>query len=104
MVKDILNQIGIPFKKTRFLKVPSTSYIVYLHDCNSRGADIKNLIKENNITLELYSYSQDEVSQKLIEDTLDNRGLEYKKQSSYWIDSEQIYQTVYEFDYITKGE
>lgn len=104
MVKDILNQIGIPFKKTRFLKAPSTSYIVYMHDCNSRGADIKNLIKENDITLELYSYSQDEDSQRKIENALDERGIEYKKQSSYWIETEQIYQTVYDFSYITKGK
>ena len=102
MVKDILNQIGIPFKKTRFLKAPSTSYIVYMHDCNSRGADIKNIIKENDITLELYSYSQDEDSQRKIENALDERGIEYKKQSSYWIETEQIYQTVYDFSYITK--
>lgn len=104
MVKDILNQIGIPFKKTRFLKAPSTSYIVYMHDCNSRGADIKNIIKENDITLELYSYSQDEDSQRKIENALDERGIEYKKQSSYWIETEQIYQTVYDFSYITKGK
>lgn len=104
MVKDILNNLNIPYKKTRFLKAPSSSYIVYLHDQVSRGADIKNLIKENDITLELYSYSQDEDSHRKIENALDERGIEYKKQSSYWIETEQIYQTVYDFSYITKGK
>lgn len=102
MVKDILNTIDIPYKQTRFLKPPSQSYIVYLHDFEVRGADHKNLIKENDITLELYSYSKDEKSELLIEDELNERNIEYKKQNSYWIESEQLYQTIYEFNYIEK--
>lgn len=102
MVKEILNAIGIPYKQTRFLKAPSQSYIIYLHDYKVRGADHKNLIKENDITLELYSYSKDEKSESLIEDELNERNIEYKKQSPYWIDSEQLYQTIYEFNYIEK--
>lgn len=102
MVKDILNAIGIKYKQTRFLKAPSQSYIVYLHDYEVRGADHKNLIRENDITLELYSYSIDEQSESLIEYELNKRNIEYKKQNSYWIDSEQLYQTIYEFNYIEK--
>lgn len=104
MVKEILDSIGIPYRKTRFLKAPSETFLIYFHDYESRGADLKNCIRENDITLELYSYSKDEKSELLIEQELEKRNIEYKKQSSYWIETEQMYQTVYEFSYITKGE
>lgn len=103
MVKEILNAVGVPYKKSRFLKPPRNTYAVYLDDIQRRGADKKNLIKDHNVTIEVYSEKIDENIEILLEKELDNRVLQYEKQDWYFIKSEQLFQLVYEFSYIEKG-
>lgn len=106
MVKQILTEAGFvenkTFKETRFLSPPKTTYAVYLDSFTRRGADDLNLIREHSYTIELYAYKSDPVAETNIEKTLDTLGIEYEKQSRYWLDSEQLYQTIYNFDYIEK--
>lgn len=104
MVKDILNAINIPYKKSRFLKPPKTTYAVYLDDQSRRGADNKNCITEHAITIEIYASKIDESVEKLIEKELDERNIFYDKQDWFYIDKELLFQLVYEFSYIEKGE
>ena len=103
MVNEILSAVGVPFKKTRFLKPPKVTYAVYLDDYSRRAADEKNLIKEHDVTIEIYSEKIDEEVEEKIENALDQRVLEYQKQDWYYIKSEQLFQLIYEFSYIEKG-
>lgn len=103
MVKEILTAVGVPYKRTRFLKPPKDTYIVYLDDVLRRGADEKNLIKEHSITIEIYSEKIDQEVEEKIEKEFDNRVAEYQKQDWYYIKSEQLFQLIYEFSYIEKG-
>ena len=103
MVKDILNAINIPYRKSRFLKPPKSTYAVYMDDCFRRGADTKNLIKEHDVTIEIYAEKIDNEIEEKIESELDSRVLEFTKQDWYYIKSEQLFQLVYEFSYIEKG-
>lgn len=108
MVNKILTGAGFvlnkTYKETRFLNPPTTSYVVYTAARDVRGADYLNLIVEHDITIELYQYAPDPESEKSIENQFDLNGIEYTKQPRYWIQEAQLYQVIYEFSFITKGE
>lgn len=106
MVKQILTESGFKegktFKETRFLKPPKSNYAIYLDSYNTRGADGLNLLKEHDITIELYSNKPAPADEMNIENALNTRGIEYEKQERYWLESEQLYQTLYTFTYFEK--
>ena len=106
MVKNILTEAGFEinktFKETRFLKPPKTSYCIYLDNFTRRGGDSVNLIKDHDYTIELYSYTIDLEAENNIEQSLDIYGFEYDKSERFWLDSEQLYQIIYTFNYIEK--
>lgn len=102
MIESILNELNIKNRECRFVNPPRSSYAVWFDSFRSRGADKLNLIKEHDITVELYEYQPDRETEKLIEDYLDKLGIEYEKQDRYWIENEQIYQVIYEFSHIEK--
>jgi hypothetical protein len=106
MVKTLLTEAGFiegkTFKETRFLKPPKTSYCIYLDNFTRRGGDSVNLIKEHDYTIELYSYSVDVEAETNIELALAGHAIDYDRSERYWLDSEQLYQVVYTFNYIEK--
>lgn len=106
MVKRVLTGAGFvegkTFKETRFLKAPKTDYAIFLDSFTRRGADGLNLIKDHAYTIELYAYAPNPKAEADIEKSLDNLGLEYEKDDRYWLNEEQLYQTVYRFNYIEK--
>lgn len=104
MVKEILEQTGLPHRETRFLRPPSETYAAYFDSFESRGADDVNLLEEHDYTIELYSYQPDKVAEKKIETALDGSGISYEKQERMWLESEQLYMVIYEFTAILKKE
>lgn len=102
MINQILTAAAIPYRRARFPKPPETTYAVYTDDIERDGADGINLITRHNITVELYEYAPDDAAEQAIEDALDAAGREWSKQDRYWIQPEQLYQTVYEFNYFEK--
>lgn len=106
MVDKILTSAGFvlnkTYRETRFLKAPSGTFAIYTDSRTTRGADNLNLIVEHDITIELYESTPDPNAEKRIEDAFDASGIEYIKQARYWIQEEQLYQVIYEFNYIEK--
>lgn len=106
MVKEILTAAGFKegetFKETRFLKPPKKTYAVYNDTFSRRGADNLNMITDHTITIEVYAYAPDPESEANVEYQLDSRGLRFDKVERYWIEQEQLYQTIYTFQYLTK--
>ena len=106
MVKQILTGAGFvegkTFKETRFLSPPKNTYAVFMDSFTRRGADSLNLIKEHTYTIELYSYKADPTAEAKIEKMFDTLGIEYEKSERYWLDTEQLYQVVYTFNFIEK--
>lgn len=110
MVNKILELSGFirnkTYKQTRFIKPPNTTYIVYHDNYATGGSDDLPLLKHRTITIELYEYMLDDE----VVDRLENALNEYypmmidgwKKEERYWIDSENIYQTIYTFEYYEK--
>lgn len=106
MVNSILTGAGFvkneTYKENRFLKAPKVTYAVYDDSQERRGADNLNLVTSHSITIELYEYKPDPDAEKRLEAQLDLYGLEFAKQSRYWLQEDQIYQVIYSFDYIEK--
>ena len=106
MVKNVLTNAGFiegkTFKEIRFIKPPKETYVVYMDSFTARGADGLNLIKDHDYTIEVYSDTPDPEAEGRIEKSLDDFGLEYEKSERYWIQSEQLYQVVYNFNFIEK--
>lgn len=110
MVNKILEASGFvkneTYKKTRFIKPPKKTYAVYNDDYSVSGSDDVALLIRKSITIEVYEYRSDKEVIRKIENSLDNYyplmvdG--WKKEDRYYIDSENIYQTVYTFEYIEK--
>ena len=106
MVKKILTVAGFvegeTFEETQFISPPRTTYAVYHDSFTRRGADGFNLLKEHDYTIELYSDFPDLEAESRIEEALDAHGIEYDKDDRIWIQSEQLYEVVYSFEYIEK--
>lgn len=107
MVHDILTAAGLTlnetYRKTRFPSPPSDkSYVVYMEDIDAEGADLRACIFTHMVTVELYEPYPDDNTERAIEAALNKYVPEWTKQDRIWIESEQLYQVVYEFDYITK--
>lgn len=106
MVKDILTGAGFveneTYKEVRFLKPPRVTYAVYLDARDVRGPDNLNALIEHDVSIELYEYQPDPSAEQRIEEQFDRLGIPYEKQTRYWLQSEQLYQVIYDFTYIEK--
>ncbi len=106
MIKTILTAAGLveyeTFRRARFPSPPASSYAVYFDDVETDGSDYENLIKKHNYTVELYELEPDDALEEAIEAALDALGLRWTKQDRYWLQEEQRYQVIYEFEYIEK--
>lgn len=111
MVKQILAGAGFvedeTFRETRFLSPPkSVTYAVYMDSFKCGGADNIALIKRHSVTIELYEYAPDPEAEARVETMLNEyyplMSDEWEKQDRYWIEEEQLYQVIYNFDYVEK--
>ena len=102
MIDTILTASGVPYRQTRFLKPPATTYAVYMDDVETDGPDGINSIFFHSITVEVYEPVPDGEAEAAIEAAINTRGLRWTKQDRYWLETEQRYQVIYEFDYIEK--
>lgn len=106
MVNKILTGAGFvenkTYRETRFLKPPKSTYAIYNDTKSIRGPDNVNALTEHEVNIELYEYAPDPESEKNIEAQFDAFGMPYIKQNRYWINDEQLYQVIYEFNYLEK--
>lgn len=93
---QLLKTSGLPVAYHHFAQPPTPPYIVYLFSYSSSfGADNKAYNKQPNYQVELYTTKKDPVSEKLIEDLFDEHDIYWEKTETY-IDSEDLYQVLYE--------
>lgn len=100
-VKEMLEETGLKVAENCFFKPPALPYIVFLEDSNCSGADNKICILERDITVELYSSRINREKENELEEILIKNSIEFSKDRT-WIDSEKIFQTVYEFNLYEK--
>lgn len=104
-LKDIItDETNIKSKEIRFLTPPGYPYIVFNDEQHCYGSDNKkSLIIKHTVSLELYTktINQDESSDKVENLILNILGTDYRRRRD-WIDSEEHYLTVYDFEFSDK--
>ncbi|MBR5862252.1 MAG: hypothetical protein IKZ08_02885 [Bacteroidales bacterium] len=102
MINNIIKAAGLNCRKSRFLKPPAGTYGVYMDDVATDGPDNMVGWYTHSITLELYESSPDDGMEAAVEAAITAAGLQWTKQDRYWLQEEQRYQVIYEFEYIEK--
>ena len=103
MVNNILTASGVPFRRARFTGRQPPTYAVYMDDVEASGSDgAEALVLRHDITVELYESKPNDAAEAAIEAAIQAAGLAWTKQDRYWLQSEQLYQVIYEFTYYTK--
>ena len=106
MIDSILTAAGFKlnetYRRSRFVTPPAGAYVVYTDDVSTDGPDGVNRIFTHNYTVELYTPTPDDTAEAAIEKALDDAGIRWEKQDRYWLQDEQLYQTIYEFLHIKK--
>lgn len=99
-IATMIAGVGLPYAYYQFPNnTPQTPpfIVFYYEDSDDVYADMKNYQRIINVTLEFYSDSKDFSYEALIETTLTNNGLTYRKYEQY-IETERMHETVYEFE------
>ena len=92
----LLETAGLPVAYHHFTSPPIPPYIVYLFSYNSNfGADNKVYNAAKNGQVELYTTKKDLTSEALIESLFNANDIYWEKTETY-IDSEGLYQVLYE--------
>lgn len=97
-----LQTTGLPLAYSHFPEssAPTPPYIVYLYTYSSDiMADNHNYVGRGNWQVELYSKTEDLVSEKKVQDLLKSLRLPYRKTEA-WLASEGLRQVIYEVQLI----
>lgn len=88
------------FDDTEDNPAPAPPFIVYLFSgSNDLIADNRNYVDVGNFQVELYTAKKDLLREKLVQDLLKSLELPYSK-SEIWLESERMYQIIYEIQII----
>lgn len=103
MIDKIMTAAGIKGRGSRHTKPPAGTYAVWFDDIDTDGPDgMPPCIFKHSCTIELYEPKKDPAAVAALEAELSAAGLKWTKQDRLWIQSEQMYQTIYEFTYTEK--
>ena len=100
-VKSWLEATRLKVSEERFIKPPPLPYIVFTDDTDIGGSDTENNIADRTISIELYSLNIDYISEALIKNLLNEKVLKYKN-DRIWIDTEQMFESIYDFNFLEK--
>lgn len=98
----IIKETGIPFAYDHFAEgeSPEPPFICYLiPGSDNFAADGGVYFKMNEVRIELYTDTKDLSVEQQLEDVLDAHEIFYNK-SETWIDSEKLYEVIYQFQKI----
>lgn len=99
-LEKVLKETGLPVAYRAFTAyqnrpLPSPPYLVYLRAyARHRAADDRATVRTSSYQIELYTRKKDEKSEKLVEDVLNRHGFYYDMDEIY-LESERVYQVVY---------
>lgn len=95
-----IRDTGLPCTYSYFVKPPPLPYTVIQYAYGSDFiADNQNYTEVGNYQLELYHVAKDPLTEKLIENKLRELRLPFRK-SEMFLDTEELYQIVYEIQLI----
>ena len=100
-----LKAIGYPVAYSHFVstpqsRAPAPPFITYRFiDSADVMADGRNYVEISDFAVELYTDTKDQVAEAAVQAKLKELGLPYVK-SEAWIDSEKLFQVIYEIQLI----
>jgi hypothetical protein len=100
-IKPWLETTGYVVEEDLFMKPPSLPYIIFKENNDVSGADDKNCIVDRKISIELYSEEINKVAEKAIETLLNEKTIQYSK-NRIWLNTEMMFETIYDFNLIEK--
>ena len=100
-IKTWLETIGLEVAEECFIEPPPLPYIIFTENSDVHGADNKNCIANRTVSIELYSEEIDHANEILIENLLNIKNINYKK-DRMWIDTETMFEATYDFDFVEK--
>ena len=95
-IKEWLETTNLKVFEERVLNPPPLPYVIFTEYNEIGGADNKNCIAIRDISIEFYSINIDRVSESLIETLLNEKAINYTK-DRLWIDTEMMFETVFDF-------
>ena len=104
MLSEIVAALPFSVRETRFLKPPPTTYGVYQIDESHYGCDRHLGLCRQDITFFMVEYAPDDAAEAALESELARHGIPYDKQARMWIESEKMYETIYNFTIYKKTE
>ena len=108
-IASMIESIGLPFSYYMFKgskndPVPPLPYVIFYYpQSDNFGADNNVYQNITRLNVELYSENKDFDSEKLVEDVLIENDIFFEKYESY-IESENMYEVLYESEVIINGE
>ena len=97
---EMLEETSLPIAYDHFAEgeSPDPPFICFLYPGSDNfGADGRVYFKINQVNVELYTNLKDPELETRLETVLDRHGLFYEK-SEVWIESERMYEVLYEFE------
>lgn len=96
-MKELLQQIGLPFAYSHFQKPQDPPYIVYIgNGQDTFGADDTWHYKRNRYQIEYYFTKKNEANEEAIENVLLANGYNYTKSEDAFIDEEGVFVIYYQ--------
>lgn len=96
-MKELLEQLGIPFAYSHFNKPVAPPYIVYLgNGQDTFGSDNTWYHKRNRYQLEYYFKTKNEANEQAIEELLLANGYNYTKSEDVFIEEENVFLIYYQ--------
>ncbi len=104
-ITDILDSAGIPYRETKYVSPPKDTYIAVFDSKTAVGPDCApNMLIQHAVTLEMYSYKIDAAAEAALEAAMCGAEMEWTKSDREWIEQEKLYQTVYNFSFLSKED
>ena len=95
-IKEMLEKSGLPVAYRYYRRPPPLPYLVWLEDSTDNFyADGLVYKKVRHIRVELYTDQKDPAAETRLENAL--AGLPWQKTGEEWIESEDFFQSIYEF-------
>lgn len=99
-VMEMMEEMQLPFAYDHFVEgeSPDPPFMVFLYPGSDNfAADGKVYYKVKQLNIELYTDLKDVELEEQVETVLDEHGIFYEK-SEVWIESENLYEVLYQFE------
>lgn len=105
-IKTMMDEVGIPTAYMAFdndTAAPPPFLCFYFDDSDDMYADNENYVRIRPLTIELYTETKDYALEEILEATLKDHGLTFRKANETYIDSERMLMCVYETEVLFHG-